>query len=182
MSEKMKHRQSSTKFGLDQIDAHVGSRVKLQRLLLSMTQVDLARSVGTTRHEIQQYESGTRRIKASLLFDLSRVFGVSVLFFFEDFLPPGQAEPPPPPWESDAPAFRSEQAPRFGPAVRLTSEETFELIVAYQRIPGDATRKCILAFIKSLAPRAGGRIGIEPAHLPATSNSFIHLADLERRT
>ena len=52
------------------IDVHVGSRVRLQRMLLGVSQERLGERLGLTFQQIQKYEKGVNRIGASRLFDL----------------------------------------------------------------------------------------------------------------
>src|ERR671924_1475652 len=66
------------------IDLHVGSRGRLRRMLLGMSQEKLAERLGLTFQQIQKYEKGINRIGASRLFDLAQVLGVSVQFFYEE--------------------------------------------------------------------------------------------------
>src|ERR687896_2738611 len=66
------------------MDVHVGSRIRLRRTLLGMSQERLAEAIGLTFQQVQKYERGANRIGASRLFDLSRVLDVAVSFFFED--------------------------------------------------------------------------------------------------
>ena len=67
----------------NQIDAHVGSRVRLRRQLLKMSQEKLGDELGVTFQQVQKYERGANRIGASRLFSLSKVLDVPVNFFFE---------------------------------------------------------------------------------------------------
>ncbi len=73
------------------IDAHVGSRVRLRRMLLGMSQEKLGEHLGLTFQQVQKYEKGVNRIGASRLFDLAHVLGVPVQFFYDD-VPTGGAE------------------------------------------------------------------------------------------
>src|SRR5580698_4530908 len=66
------------------IDVHVGSRIRLRRTLLGMSQERLGDSLGLTFQQVQKYERGVNRVGASRLFDLSRVLDVPISFFFED--------------------------------------------------------------------------------------------------
>ena len=66
------------------IDVHVGSRVRLRRRLLGMSQKKLGEAIGLTFQQVQKYERGSTRISASRLFDLARVLDVPVGFFFDD--------------------------------------------------------------------------------------------------
>jgi DNA-binding XRE family transcriptional regulator len=55
------------------IDVHVGTRVRLRRTLLGMSQEKLGEALGLTFQQVQKYERGVNRIGASRLFDLARV-------------------------------------------------------------------------------------------------------------
>ena len=72
------------------IDIHVGTRVRLRRTLLGMSQEKLGDALGLTFQQVQKYERGANRIGASRLYDLSRVLDVPVSFFF-DGTPSGDA-------------------------------------------------------------------------------------------
>ena len=66
------------------IDVHVGSRIRLRRTLLGMSQERLGEALGLTFQQVQKYERGVNRVGASRLFDLSRVLDVPISFFFDD--------------------------------------------------------------------------------------------------
>ena len=103
------------------IDVHVGSRIRLRRILLGMSQERLGEALGLTFQQVQKYESGVNRVSASRLFDLSRVLDVPIGFFFDDV-----------------------------PDVVLSQRETLELVAAYYRILDPAVRQRVLDLIKSL--------------------------------
>lgn len=65
------------------IDRHVGSRVRMRRMLVGMSQEKLGDALGVTFQQIQKYEKGTNRISASRLQTIAKVLGVPVEFFFE---------------------------------------------------------------------------------------------------
>lgn len=69
--------------GPDPVDIHVGSRLRLQRTILGLSQTDLAERVGLTFQAIQKYERGDIRISASRLYELAKVLGISVSSFFD---------------------------------------------------------------------------------------------------
>ena len=106
------------------IDVHVGSRVRLRRTLLGLSQEKLGEAIGLTFQQVQKYERGANRIGASRLFDLSRVLDVPIGYFFEDMSDEVAARSPrlirglaetPEPYEPDPMAKR----------------ETLELVRAY---------------------------------------------------
>lgn len=66
------------------IDMHVGSRVRLRRNMLGMSQEKLGEHLGITFQQIQKYEKGTNRVGASRLQAIASVLKVPVSFFFED--------------------------------------------------------------------------------------------------
>ena len=66
------------------IDVFVGSRVRLRRLMVGMSQEALADRLGVTFQQVQKYEKGTNRISASRLQAISDVFRVPPSFFFQD--------------------------------------------------------------------------------------------------
>ena len=67
----------------NRIDKFVGTRLRLRRLILGMSQTELGEAVGLTFQQIQKYEKGANRIGAGRLQELAHVMGVPVAFFFE---------------------------------------------------------------------------------------------------
>ena len=74
-------------------DKHVGSRVRMRRMMLSMSQEKLGDALGLTFQQVQKYEKGTNRIGASRLQQISHILQVPVSFFFEGA--PNAARPTP---------------------------------------------------------------------------------------
>src|ERR1700746_1929918 len=64
-------------------DKHVGSRVRMRRMMLDMSQTELGNSIGLTFQQVQKYEKGTNRIGAGRLHQIARILKVPVSFFFE---------------------------------------------------------------------------------------------------
>jgi len=88
------------------IDRHVGSRVRMRRMMLSMSQEKLGDALGLTFQQVQKYEKGTNRIGASRLQQISDILQVPVAFFFEGApmlggQPSGLGEAPSPAYISD---------------------------------------------------------------------------------
>ncbi len=134
------------------IDIHVGSRVRLRRTLLGMSQERLGDALGLTFQQVQKYERGVNRVGASRLFDISRVLDVPISYFFDD-MPEGMSESPVSGPRGRMYGFAEAQEP-FAPAVddNLTKRETLELVRAYYRITDPAMRKRMFDLMKSLAP------------------------------
>ena len=65
------------------VDIHVGTRVRLRRQLLKMSQEKLGDQLGVTFQQVQKYERGTNRVGASRLWRMSQVMDVPVSFFYE---------------------------------------------------------------------------------------------------
>src|SRR5947209_19234508 len=82
-SDGRRRRQKSDK--PNPVDVHVGSRVRLRRTLLGMSQEKLGDALGLTFQQVQKYERGANRVGASRLYDLARVLAVPVSYFFEEF-------------------------------------------------------------------------------------------------
>lgn len=128
--------------GPNPIDLHVGTRLRLRRTLLGLSQETLGEAVGITFQQLQKYERGANRISASRLFNLSQVLGVPVGFFFED-LSTG---------ETSAKKAASSEVELEAMARR----ETLELVRAYYRISDPAIRKRAFDLVKALAGEAAG--------------------------
>jgi transcriptional regulator with XRE-family HTH domain len=81
------------KHGPTQTDVLVGSRVRVRRLELGLSQTALANELGVTFQQVQKYEKGTNRIGASRLHAMARVLSVPVTYFFPADGPQGTAKP-----------------------------------------------------------------------------------------
>ena len=68
---------------MNPIDKHVGSRVRMRRLMLGMSQTKLADAIGLTFQQVQKYEKGSNRMGASRLQQIAHVLQVPIPFFFE---------------------------------------------------------------------------------------------------
>ena len=137
------------------IDVHVGSRIRLRRTLMGMSQERLGEALGLTFQQVQKYERGVNRVGASRLFDLSRVLDVPISFFFDD-MPETLASA-----YGNSNGHGNARATRFGGFgegqdqfgdEQLNRRETLELVRAYYRITDAAVRKRVFDLIKSLVP------------------------------
>src|SRR3954471_7305663 len=72
-----------TKKAPNPIDRHVGSRVRMRRMLIGMSQEKLGEALGLTFQQVQKYEKGTNRIGASRLHRIGTILGVPIEFFYE---------------------------------------------------------------------------------------------------
>lgn len=127
------------------VDIHVGSRVRLRRTLLGLSQEKLGEAVGLTFQQIQKYERGANRIGSSRLYALSCILDVPVSFFFEDMPAEisGKGGRP-------VPGVVSRTQHGFS-ADPLAKRETLELVRAYYKIKEPTVRKRLFELAKSLA-------------------------------
>jgi transcriptional regulator with XRE-family HTH domain len=124
------------------IDAQVGNRVRIRRMLIGMSQEKLGDLLGLTFQQVQKYEKGVNRIGAGRLFEIARILGVPIDFFYDGVAAPidGHAEGAPPVMEF------------------VSSGEGLQLSLAFMKIKDPKVRKRVLDLVKSLAD------GEEPAN------------------
>lgn len=139
------------------IDAYVGSRVRMQRLVRGMSQEKLGEQLGVTFQQVQKYEKGTNRIGASRLQHIASVLGVPVSFFFqqennEQLSLDGVGEF----------ANQTNDLSSF-----MTTKEGLTLNRAFMSISDPKIRRTILALVKSVAEgesyeaaHGGGEAGV----------------------
>ena len=133
------------------VDMHVGSRVRLRRTLLGMSQEKLGEAIGLTFQQVQKYERGANRIGSSRLYELSRVLDVPVSFFFDD-MPDDVAA-------GDYSGGLMEGSDEYDAGDPLTKRETLELVRAYYKITDAPVRKRLFELTKSLAKANEGPAG-----------------------
>ena len=133
-----------TKGTPNEMDVHVGQRIKVRRSLLGLSQEKLAEAVGVTFQQIQKYERGTNRVSAGRLFELSKVLDVPVNFFFEQHekIKGGPALGMA---DNDQDGFEHDDI--------MTRKETTDLLRVYYSVEDPNARKDIMKFIKSMADR-----------------------------
>lgn len=120
------------------IDTHVGTRIRLRRNMLGMSQEKLGESLGITFQQIQKYEKGTNRVGASRLQAISGILGVPVSFFFEDA--PGHAA---------ANGFAESQTTDYVVDF-LSSTEGLQLNRAFVKIRDPKIRRKVVDLVKTL--------------------------------
>ncbi len=122
------------------IDKHVGSRVRMRRMMLNMSQEKLGDALGLTFQQVQKYEKGTNRIGASRLQQIAHILQVPVSFFFEGapHLPgqtAGLSEAPSPAYVSDF----------------LATSDGLSLTKAFMRIKNSKLRRRIVDLVEQIA-------------------------------
>lgn len=126
---------------INEIDHHIAQRVQLRRIMLGMTQSDLAKKCGVSFQQIQKYETAGNRIPAARLFDLSQAMETSVSFFFSGL--PGNF----PPETKATRSMRVSEAKENDP---LNKNESLQLINLYWNLPNDSQRKTVMDMLKLL--------------------------------
>ena len=129
------------------VDSHVGTRVRLRRMLLGMSQEKLGECLGLTFQQVQKYEKGVNRIGASRLFDLAHVLGVPVQFFYDEL---GHNDHTP------AMAGFGERPAETYVVDFLSSREGLELNKAFVRITDPKVRRSVVDLVRSLAGPENG--------------------------
>ena len=122
------------------IDKHVGSRVRMRRMMLSMSQEKLGGALGLTFQQVQKYEKGTNRIGASRLQQISHILQVPVAFFFEGAPNPG----PHPDGMREAPS------PTYV-ADFLATSDGLALTKAFMQIEDPKLRRRIVDLVQQIA-------------------------------
>ena len=125
------------------MDVHVGTRVRLRRMLLGMSQEKLGEHLGLTFQQVQKYEKGVNRIGASRLFDLAKVLGVPVQFFYDE-APAGVMT------SGYAQGFAEKPGESYVVEF-LGSREGLELNKAFSRITDAKKRRSIVDLVKLIA-------------------------------
>jgi|SRR5450755_3135307 transcriptional regulator with XRE-family HTH domain len=128
---------------LNLIDKHVGSRVRMRRLMLDMSQTDVADALGLTFQQVQKYEKGTNRIGASRLQHISQILQVPVPFFFEG-APAASAGPVA---HAAAGALSSSYVADF-----LATSEGLALVKAFMSIEDAKLRRAIVRLVEEIVP------------------------------
>ena len=122
-------------------DKHVGARVRMRRMMLSMSQEKLGDALGLTFQQVQKYEKGANRIGASRLQQIAHILQVPVAFFFDGApAAPGQthdgfSEAPSPSYVSDF----------------LATSDGLALVKSFQRLKDAKLRRRIVDLVEQIA-------------------------------
>lgn len=116
------------------IDVEVGSQLKQRRLLLEMSQEDLAKKVDLTFQQIQKYESGANRISASRLYEFSIVLDYPIEFFFSS-------------WNKE----EKKKVEKTSFEDPLRSKETLGIVTQYYSLETEELRSKFMALLKSVS-------------------------------
>jgi len=131
------------------VDTHVGAKVKSRRLMLGLSQEELAKSIGLTFQQVQKYERGTNRISVSRLSDISKALKVSMDYFLEGCAAAAAGgRKMAMKGVSDTPQALLEPDP-------MTKRDVLELVRAYEQIGTPALKKQLLEMAKTMAKTTG---------------------------
>ncbi len=131
------------------VDIHVGSRIRLRRMMIGMSQESLGERLGLTFQQVQKYEKGANRVGASRLFAISRILEVPVEFFFAD-MPESISESA---GSSPKAGMREPDETSFVMDF-VSSSEGLQLNTAFKKIGNQETRRKIVDLVKTLATDA----------------------------
>jgi transcriptional regulator with XRE-family HTH domain len=126
--------------GTHPTDKHVGSRVRMRRLMLRRSQTQLGEALGVTFQQVQKYEKGTNRISASRLQQISDTFQVPVEFFFEGS----------PHVRGQHDAQTGAPSPQYV-ADYLATSDGLNLTKAFMQIPNANLRRSIVNLVEAIA-------------------------------
>jgi len=126
------------------VDKYVGSRVRMRRIMLGMSQEKLGEALGLTFQQVQKYEKGTNRVGASRIQQISEILQVPVSFLFEGG-PSGIAS---------GENFSEGTSPAYVSDFLATSEG-LALTRAFTRIPDAKLRRSIVDMVEQIAAREG---------------------------
>jgi len=121
------------------VDVHVGARVRMRRMMLSMSQEKLGDELDLTFQQVQKYEKGTNRIGASRLQQIANILQVPVEFFFEGA-----------PVIKNGDKISAPLVPDFT-ATFLASRDGLTIAKNFPKIPGAAARRQITDLIEAMA-------------------------------
>jgi transcriptional regulator with XRE-family HTH domain len=125
---------------VDPIDKYVGGRLRTRRLMLHMSQTDVANALQLTFQQVQKYENGTNRISASRLQRLCTVLDVPISFFFEGA----------PTIDGSPPMGVDNQSPSYVNDFLATSGGV-ALMLAFRRIGDPKMRRTLVALVEEIA-------------------------------
>ncbi len=127
------------------VDKYVGSRARMRRNMLGMSQEKLGDELGITFQQVQKYEKGTNRISASRLHDMARILQVQVPFFFEGGPQmAGQSRRGDP---APSPAYVSDF---------LADADGLKLVKAFTKIGDDKLRRSVVRLVEEIVGEESG--------------------------
>ncbi len=125
------------------VDIHVGARIRRRRVLLGLSQEQVGHAISLTFQQVQKYENGANRVSSSRLYQLAKLLGVPISFFFDDMPPEISGRAPGP---ADAAESLDDGL--------LAKLETLKFVRNYHRIPDGETRRYVYDLVQAIAETA----------------------------
>ncbi len=123
------------------VDTHVGKRLRLRRTMMGLSQEAVARAVGITFQQVQKYEKGSNAMNANRLYEFARFMNVPVAYFFEG-LEASAAQ--------SAQGFSESAAEKFDHK-GVSDRESLEIMKAFKRIKEQVIRKRLADLVRAVA-------------------------------
>jgi transcriptional regulator with XRE-family HTH domain len=126
------------KNGPNPIDVHVGTRIRVRRLMLGLSQEKLAHGLGITFQQVQKYEKGTNRVGASRLQHIATLLSTPISYFFA---------------EEDSSLLAKPETSANEDAIIsfLSSREGIELNKAFLKLENPRVRQRVLQLVTSIS-------------------------------
>ncbi|MEM7765975.1 MAG: helix-turn-helix transcriptional regulator [Pseudomonadota bacterium] len=141
---------AASSFDASDIDRIVGERIRRRRVLLGLTQDQLADALGISYQQTQKYVTGANRVSAGRLFKIAETLDTKAGWFFD--------------------GIGGEDSDRLGDEPLGSSRHTIDLVRSFQRIEDDKQRMAVLSLVRALA----GEEGDVAAPVAATPNANGH--------
>ena len=124
------------------VDVHIGKRIRLARMEKSISQEKLGEGLGLTFQQVQKYEKGANRVGGSRMWEISKILGTPVSFFYEGLDPSASRD--------DAIAGEVSERTAF-----MATSEGLKLAKRFQAIESADTRRAVLALLATFGPGTG---------------------------
>lgn len=133
---------AAKKISKQDIDAHVGDRLRLRRTMMGLNQEAVARAVGITFQQVQKYEKGRNAMNANRLYEFARFMNVPVAYFFEGLESSAQSE--------KMTGFSETKSEKFDHK-SVSDRESLEIMKAFKRIGEPMVRKRLADLVRAVA-------------------------------
>lgn len=127
------------------IDTHVGKRLRLRRTMMGLSQEAIAKAVGITFQQVQKYEKGANAMNSSRLYEFAQFMQVPVAYFF-DGLELGT---------KPAAGFAEEGEAFDHNHKKVSDRESLEMMKAFKRIAEQSVRKRLSDLVRAIADQRG---------------------------
>ena len=126
------------------IDKLVGTRIRLRRKMLHMSQDNVASILGITFQQFQKYEIGESKVSASRLYMIAKILGVGMEYFYREF-PAATTEP-----NVEDFFIKEDIVDPFDP---MQSPAAKKLVTAFMRVGDEKKRQLIMDFVNAMADK-----------------------------